>query len=305
MTNLFLLNEDVNVIVVDWGGGSSGLYSQTAANTRLVGLEVAALIDYLMEYKGGRLEDFHIIGHSLGAHIAGYAGEKLKAQRKRKLGRITALDPAQPLFQGMPDFVRLDRGDANFVDVIHTDAKSILMGGYGMEIPCGHVDFYPNGGFDQPGCSLFDMPVSLDSMTTINSQAADTMGRHLVACSHNRGIGLYIDSLRSGSKCQMVAHQCDSFADFDEGRCFDCGFHGEKCATLGEKAIDYKPFISDKKPLKFYLKTGKKSPFCQHHYLLEFNLAQPKAAERWVQGFLKVNLYGTRSEITEINLTPE
>lgn len=196
-----------------------------------------------------------------------------------------------------------------------------------MEIPCGHVDFYPNGGFDQPGCSLFDMPVSLDSMTTINSQAADTMGRHLVACSHNRGIGLYIDSLRSGSKCQMVAHQCDSFADFDEGRCFDCGFHGEKCATLGEKAIDYKPFISDKKPLKFYLKTGKKSPFCrntlsprnffflfskiptpfvaEHHYLLEFNLAQPKAAERWVQGFLKVNLYGTRSEITEINLTPE
>lgn len=65
----------------------------------------------------------------MGAHIAGYAGEKLKAQRKRKLGRITALDPAQPLFQGMPDFVRLDRGDANFVDVIHTDAKSILMGG--------------------------------------------------------------------------------------------------------------------------------------------------------------------------------
>ena len=48
MTNLFLLNGDVNVIVVDWGGGSSGLYSQTAANTRLVGLEVAALIDYLM-----------------------------------------------------------------------------------------------------------------------------------------------------------------------------------------------------------------------------------------------------------------
>lgn len=48
MTNLFLLNDDVNVIVTDWGGGSSGLYSQTAANTRLVGLEVAALIDYLL-----------------------------------------------------------------------------------------------------------------------------------------------------------------------------------------------------------------------------------------------------------------
>ena len=71
MTNLFLLNDDVNVIVIDWGGGSSGLYSQTAANTRLVGLEVSALIDYLMEYKGARLEDFHLVGHSLGSHIAG------------------------------------------------------------------------------------------------------------------------------------------------------------------------------------------------------------------------------------------
>jgi pancreatic triacylglycerol lipase len=90
---------------------------------------VSALIDYLMEYKGARPEDFHIIGHSLGAHIAGYAGEKLKSWRKVKLGRITALDPAQPLFKGMPEFVRLDPGDAGFVDVIHTDAKSFLMGG--------------------------------------------------------------------------------------------------------------------------------------------------------------------------------
>ena len=45
---MFLQKDDVNVIVIDWGGGSVGLYSQSAANTRLVGLEVAALINYLI-----------------------------------------------------------------------------------------------------------------------------------------------------------------------------------------------------------------------------------------------------------------
>ena len=45
--------------------------------------------------------------------------------------------------------------------------------------------------------------------------------------------------------------------------------------------------------------------FAEHHYLLELNLAQPEDAERWVQGFLKVNLYGTQSEITDIDLTEE
>ena len=100
------------MIFVDWGGGSLPLYSQAAANTRLVGLEVARVINTLIEK------------HSLGSLIAGYAGERIPG-----LGRISGLDPAEPLFQGMPYFVRLDPTDALFVDVIHTDAKSIIMGG--------------------------------------------------------------------------------------------------------------------------------------------------------------------------------
>ena len=31
------------------------------------------------------------------------------------------LDPARPLFEWMPTFVRLDPTDAQFVDVVHTD----------------------------------------------------------------------------------------------------------------------------------------------------------------------------------------
>ncbi len=70
-----------------------------------------------------------MVGHSLGSHAAGYAGEALLLHGHGLLGRISALDPAEPLFQSMPEFVRLDPGDAEFVDAIHTDAKSILMFG--------------------------------------------------------------------------------------------------------------------------------------------------------------------------------
>ena len=43
----------------------------------MVGLEVANLIVVLVEEHQAEAKDFHIIGHSLGAHIAGYAGERI------------------------------------------------------------------------------------------------------------------------------------------------------------------------------------------------------------------------------------
>lgn len=61
--------------------------------------------------------------------------------------RITALDPAFPGFH-RKDIKSLNRDDADFVDVIHTD------GGYfGEPGPTGTVDFFPNSGHaPQPGC---------------------------------------------------------------------------------------------------------------------------------------------------------
>ncbi|XP_071744347.1 gamma-aminobutyric acid receptor subunit alpha-6 isoform X2 [Lepeophtheirus salmonis] len=209
MTDALLDYMDFNVIVVDWNAGARAIYSQAAANTRLVGLEVASLIEYLITQRDCKAKGFHLIGHSLGSHISGYAGEALIKKYSQKLGRISGLDPAEPLFQSMPEFVRLDPSDAEFVDAIHTDSKSIIMLGYGMMDPVGHVDFYPNGGVDQPGCALMDFHENFENL--------DDVGRHLVACSHDRALQYYIESIReTNSTCKFIAHECSSYEKFKQ-----------------------------------------------------------------------------------------
>lgn len=63
------------------------------------------------------------------------------------------MDPAGPLFEAQDTRARLDETDAAFVDVIHSNGENLILGGLGSSQPMGHVDFYPNGGRMQKGCS--------------------------------------------------------------------------------------------------------------------------------------------------------
>lgn len=64
----------------------------------------------------------HIVGHSLGAHVSGMLGNILRWYESVNLAveRITGLDPAGPCFKETLEDFRLDRSNADFVDVIHT-----------------------------------------------------------------------------------------------------------------------------------------------------------------------------------------
>lgn len=59
------------------------------------------------------------------------------------------MDPAGPLFNKNPVDERLDPSDADFVDVIYSNS-----GVFGMKYGVGHLNFWPNGGTKQPGCTL-------------------------------------------------------------------------------------------------------------------------------------------------------
>lgn len=129
-------------------------YSPTVTKEQGFGTIEAAVPFLGLIFQVLQLADVHVIGHSLGGHVAGYVGKRVVEKAAAKLTRMTLLDPAAPMFEFSalgymkPPWLAVSRDDAQFMDVVHTDA-----GQYGMKSPVGHVDFYPNGGVRaQPGC---------------------------------------------------------------------------------------------------------------------------------------------------------
>lgn len=143
----------VNVLEVNWAiPALKMLYPQAAANTKCIGKLVANLILYLTNTCNISCANIHIIGHSLGAHIAGFAGKELQKITLNKcvVGRITGLDAAGPGFQTCTCTDRLCKGDATFVDGIHTN--NLILG---ISKLYANINVFPNGGIIQPECTTF------------------------------------------------------------------------------------------------------------------------------------------------------
>lgn len=183
------------VVNVYWQHGNSGDYEDAVQNTAIVARQITMYLYYLasahnVDWTSREFRDnVYLVGHSLGAHIAGMVGEEFGGQ----LGRVTGLDPAGPIFDFLTKSQRLSPDDAQFVDVIHTNAGKMnylsasyhalkrltaklidkLRSGdnelalslhenfgsadadawYGLMHNAGHVDYYANGGSVQPGCN--------------------------------------------------------------------------------------------------------------------------------------------------------
>ena len=78
------------MICVDWSRGAKlPDYTKAVVNTRLVGAQIARLVERIGKTFGEEIhERCHIVGHSLGAHVAGFTGSNLKRNGKT-LHRIT------------------------------------------------------------------------------------------------------------------------------------------------------------------------------------------------------------------------
>ena len=67
--------------------------------------------------------------------------------------QLLGLDPAKPFFDLVSIDYRIQPTDAELVDVIHTNSGELWDAAVSFPDPLGQVDFYPNGGSHQKGCT--------------------------------------------------------------------------------------------------------------------------------------------------------
>ncbi|KAK7868595.1 hypothetical protein R5R35_008408 [Gryllus longicercus] len=200
---------DHNVLSVDWSEVCNRTYREAAVLAPLTGLHVARGLDALVR-AGQPLSHVHVVGHSLGGQCAGHVGKALTVGR---LPRITALDPARPLFEGVGS-PHLQREDALAVVVIHSDG-----GFYGVRAPTGTVDFFPNGGSRyQPGCSPAPDACAGDAFIS-SIPSFDTPNKTVQSdfCSHAHSWRFYAASVLDERRYPAVP--CASWFHFQWGLC--------------------------------------------------------------------------------------
>ncbi|XP_010164037.2 pancreatic lipase-related protein 2 [Antrostomus carolinensis] len=246
MCLLLLEVENINCIAVDWEDGAKGTYVSAVNNIRVVGAEIAYFIKILQKIYRYSPCKVHLIGHSLGAHTAGEAGRRIRCIR-----RITGLDPAGPYFEGTPPKVRLDPSDANFVDVIHSNAANFPAVGLGMYNTTGHLDFYPNGGTVMPGCNDLVPEIKQRHFEVIVADATIVGG-----CHHSRSHEYYFKSILYPTG--YLGYPCETYKSFESGDCFPCPQEG--CPMMGHYA-DRFPAKLKRVNQKYYLNTAADPPF--------------------------------------------
>uniref|UniRef100_A0AAZ3QJ44 triacylglycerol lipase n=1 Tax=Oncorhynchus tshawytscha TaxID=74940 RepID=A0AAZ3QJ44_ONCTS len=260
---LYEREQDANVIVVDWLHTAQNQYPVAAQDTKMVGQEIAHFIDWLEEATNIPLDNLHLIGYSLGAHVAGFAG----SHASNKVGRITGLDPMM-----LTLWTFFTRGSLGF--------------SIGIQQPVGHVDIYPNGGSFQPGCNLQS---TLETISKYGLFAITDIPR----CSHERSIHLFIDSLVNEQETSM-AYRCGSNDMFDRGMCLSC--RKNHCNTVGYNIRKIRMIR------KMYTKTKDSMPFRVYHYQLKIHFSS-KVDRSEMEPSLTVSLIGTKGEVEDLKLT--
>lgn len=333
---------DTNVIIVTWSGGSQGMYDTAVANTKVVARQVVVMLYYLAGLYDFQLtdegftENIHLIGHSLGAHISGYIGQDFDG----KIGRITGLDPAGPLFVDLDHQYALDKTDALFVDVLHTNGGNVNnvinlahTPHFGMERPIGHIDYYANDGKHQPSClSIMDRAgcshnlaqMYYTAFLSYEAYIRDSMkgqvekeyhGRHRLFAYKSNDYDGFRNGLSLSEFCPIATlNERDLYSkDLDR-----CSIPIDFVTQFGKLRQDLETVYgldldsSSGAPNKYYFYTKDQEPFLNNHILVRVrvskNITKSESAPKVCDVSVTINMAGgaeTKSKLPGYRLLDE
>ncbi|XP_004929513.1 phospholipase A1 isoform X2 [Bombyx mori] len=238
VVGFFIEEGKSNVILLNWQHLAAHVYPSfvnsylnwAAPNAIKVGAEFAETLLNLSK-TGLDLGKTHLVGHSLGAHIFGIAGNRI-SERGVQLPWITGLDPSSAVFDMKPAHMKLNPNSARYVSVVHSDPSK-----YGSSKELGLVNFWPNyrnrGPVLQPGCPA--------------GRYARFSSEDL--CSHHRCWQLLIDSYKyRGTLIGSYARSFRIWKNYSKDE--------RNADVLGLET--YNPVA---KPGNYYLITAGKSPY--------------------------------------------
>lgn len=140
---------DLNVIVVDFAKDVAQLYYAVRHHLSVNGYFVYKLLRALKD-AGIAVQDITLAGHSVGANIAALGAQLFAKENKQLVGQLLAIDPATMC---RTTDILVKQSVALRVVVLHGEGDV-----FGVRVPLGHIDIYPNGiGYFprrklQPGC---------------------------------------------------------------------------------------------------------------------------------------------------------
>uniref|UniRef100_A0A1A9WEZ5 Lipase domain-containing protein n=1 Tax=Glossina brevipalpis TaxID=37001 RepID=A0A1A9WEZ5_9MUSC len=145
--NAYIKKGDYNVIICDWSDHDDKIsYDYIMRLIETVGSRLANFTRKLHEEAGINYNDIYIIGHSVGAQIAGVAGQYLKPHQ---YNTIFALDPAAPGIRS--SIIRINSDAARYVETIQTNRLGFTKSNV-------NATFYPNYSFKQKDYLIRDLP---------------------------------------------------------------------------------------------------------------------------------------------------
>lgn len=222
-----------------------------------------------------------------------------------------------PIFEQYIFFMSLIKD----VDVVHSDMSYFIKGGFGMKQKIGHLDFFPNGGANQPGKTLGYGIFTIDIATQWKSiqlkyfpifthpPGCDSNSIQ-ISCNHVRSIHLFTESIRS--TCPFQAIMCESYDAFKKGKCTLCNQNDNLCFRFGfhsrahyDKALKRK-LIDGTSSIATYLLTSASPPYCVTHFNIAVKISDSEESQlhRGESGHLNFTLRGREERPQTIEFNP-